>query len=210
MRIWFKTLPVLLTALTTVAQTDLRNATVDGTVRNLKTGEPLADVRISITLGIPEAGITPVSGPIYSKTATTDADGRFTITAISPGRHSVTATRTLFFRPRRDSGPTTLTLNEGQRLSGVQLFLSPTSVIAGRVIDDRREPLRSIRVEAMRREFRDSLRVWTSAAQTTTDDRGEYRLFNLTPGTYYIRATQASNAPLYYPSSPDSQTAVPV
>jgi hypothetical protein len=210
MRIWSKTLPVLLTAMTIVAQTDLRNATVDGTVRNLKTGEPLADVRISITPGLSEAGITPVSGPIYFKTATTDADGKFTITAIAPGRHSVTATRTLFFRPRRDSGPITLTLNEGQRLSGVQLFLSPTSVIAGRVIDDKREPLRSVRVEAMRREFRDSLRVWTSAVQTTTDDRGEYRLFNLTPGTYYIRATQASNAPLYYPSSPDSQTAVPV
>ena len=205
MNVWLK-LPVLLTVMILIAQTDLRTGTVEGTVRNLKTGEPLAEVRI--TLG-PEPG--PVATPnAAAKSVTTDADGKFTITALPPGRYLVNATRTLFYRSRRDAGPTTLTLSEGQRLANVQLFLSPTSVIAGRVIDDRREPLRSVRVEAVRREFRDGQRTWVSGAQTTTDDRGEYRLFNLVPGTYYIRATQGSSAPMFYPSSPDSQTAVAV
>jgi hypothetical protein len=181
---------------------------VEGTVRNLKTGELLADVRVTLVQELTAPPPTPTA--VASKTATTDADGKFTITAVPPGRYLVNATRTLFFRSRRDSGPAALTLAEGQRLTGVQILLSPTSVIAGRVIDDRREPLRSVRVEALRREFRDGLRTWVAAGQSTTGDRGEYRLFNLTPGTYYVRAAQSSMPPLYYPGTPDSQSAVPV
>jgi hypothetical protein len=209
MKIWLKALPVLSTVIFLAAQTDLRNATVEGTVRNLRTGEPIADVRITLATELPTLGGAPPSGT-NTKTATTDADGRFTVTAIPPGRYLVTATRTLFFRSRRDSGPAVLTLAEGQRLTGVQILLSPTSVIAGRVVDDKREPLRSVRVDALRLELRDGLRTWVTAGQSTTDDRGEYRLFNLTPGTYYVRATQNGMAPLYYPGLPDSQNAVPV
>jgi len=205
---WLKALPLFFTGIIIVAQADLRNATIEGTVRNLKTGEPLADVRITLVQELSAPPLVPT--PVASKTATTDVEGKFTITAIPPGRYLVNATRTLFFRSRRASGHAVLTLAEGERMTGVQILLSPTSVIAGRVIDDRREPLRSVRVEALRREFRDGLRIWVTAGQATTDDRGEYRLFNLTPGTYYVRAAQSSVTPLYYPGTPDSQNAVPV
>jgi hypothetical protein len=201
-------LTLLLTAVVVASQADLRNATVEGVVRNLKSGETLGDVRITLVQELPAPA--PVPTPVASKAGTTDADGKFTITGIPPGRYFVNATRTLFFRARRDSGPAVLTLAEGQRLTGIQILLSPTSVIAGRVMDDRREPLRSVRVEALRREFRDGLRIWVAAGQATTDDRGEYRLFNLTPGTYYVRAAQSSMPPLFYPGTPDSQSAVPV
>jgi len=205
---------VILLALTFVliaAQATLRTADVEGVVRNLKTSEPLVDVRVTltpeITPGVPLTAVAPTS----SKTATTDAEGKFTIAGINAGRYTISATRTLFFRPKRDAGPVTLSISEGQRLSGVQILLSPTAVIAGRVIDERREPLRSIRVEAVRREFRDGLRQWTNAGTSTTDDRGEYRLFNLPPGTYFIRATQSTGSTaLYYPGVPDSSSAVPV
>src|SRR5688572_480894 len=193
------------------AQTDLRTATIEGTVRNLRTGEPLADVRV--TLAAEQQGIatTPLATPpAAAKTATTDADGKFSITAIAPGRYVVSATRTLYFRPPRGAGPAVLTLGEGQRLSGVQLLLSPTAVIAGRVLDDKREPLRSVRVEAVRREFREGMRIWVTSGQSTTDDRGEYRLFNLPPGTYHVRATQGSTIPIFYPGVLDSQSAVAV
>ena len=45
---WLKALPLFFTGIIIVAQADLRNATIEGTVRNLKTGEPLADVRITL------------------------------------------------------------------------------------------------------------------------------------------------------------------
>jgi hypothetical protein len=199
------------TAIVAAAQTaDLRTATIEGTVKNLKTGEPLADVRVTATPEVTPGSTTPVPTATATKTATTDADGKFSVTAVPPGRYLLSATRTLFFRPRRDAGLTALTLAEGQRLTGVQVLLAPTAVIAGRVVDENREPLRSVRVEALRREYREGQRVWVSGTQSTTDDRGEYRLFNLTPGTYYVRATQSNTTPLYYPGVPDSQNAVPI
>ena len=51
------------------------------------------------------------------------------------------------------------------------------------------------------------------ANQAQSDDRGEYRLFNLQPGAYYVRATPATNslqaslAPVYYPGVIDSRDA---
>lgn len=199
---------LLLTVVLTGAQANLRSATIDGTVKNVATGEPLVDVRVTVTPeSTPGMGIVPAA---TGKSATTDAEGKFTITAVAPGQYTVAATRTLFFRARRGAGPVVLTVGEGQRLTGVQILLSPTAVIAGRVIDERREPLRAVRVEALRREYRDGQRLWTPAGQNTTDDRGEYRLFNLAPGTYYIRATQNTSTPLYYPGVASSQNAVPV
>src|SRR5688572_13716688 len=120
MKTWLRLQLLGVLTIIAAAQTDLRMATVDGVVRNLKTGEPLADVRVSIT---PELQL-PVTTPAAAaaKTATTDADGRFSITAVTPGRYAVSATRTLFFRPRRDAGPAALSLGEGQRLTGIQIL----------------------------------------------------------------------------------------
>jgi protocatechuate 3,4-dioxygenase beta subunit len=197
-KVWF----IVVFAAIAAAQTTPRTATVEGVVKNLATGDPITDVRVTLTS---ENTTTP-----GARSATTDAEGRFMIEGIAPGRHAIGATRTLFFRPRRNAGPAAVTVAEGERLRGIQILLSPTGVIAGRVVDENRAPLRSVRVEALRRELRDGARMWFTAAQSTTDDRGDYRLFNLQPGTYYVRATQANVTPLYYPGVADSRTAVPV
>lgn len=190
------------------AQADVRPATIEGIAKNLKTGEPLADVRVTVN---PEpAG----AGAPQAKSATTDAEGKFTITGVVPGRYTVAATRTLFFRPRRNTGAVAITVIADQRLRDVQILLMPTGVIAGRVVDENREPLRSVRIEALRSEYRDGVRTWVNSGQNTTDDRGEYRLFNLQPGTYYIRAAQGNTLTpgpaLYYPGVPDSEDASPI
>jgi protocatechuate 3,4-dioxygenase beta subunit len=191
----------LMAVVVVAAQTQVRPATIEGTVKNLKTGEPIADVRVSLTSELAAAG---------AKSATSDAEGKFSITGVTPGRYNVAAARTLFFRPRRNAGPSALTVAEGERLAGIQFYLSPTAVISGRVFDERRDAQRSVRLEALRREYRDGVPTFVSAGQATTDDRGEYRLFNLTPGTYYVRATQQNMTPLYYPGLHDPDNAVAV
>ncbi len=185
----------------------VRTATIEGVAKNLKTGEPLPDVRVTVN---PE-----LAGPgVAAKSATTDSEGKFILTGVAPGRYALTAARTLFFRPRRNTGAVAVTVAADQRLRDVQILLMPTGVIAGRVVDENREPLRSVRVEALRSEYRDGVRTWVPAQQNTTDDRGEYRVFNLQPGTYYIRATQgnlaAPSAPMFYPGVLDSQDASPI
>jgi protocatechuate 3,4-dioxygenase beta subunit len=207
---------VFLIAAAVVAQTPQR-ATIEGIAKNLKTGEPLADVRVTVTPEVVPAGLAPAGAlppATATRSATTDAEGRFTITGVLPGRYTLSATRTLFFRPRRNTGAMAVTVAADQRLRGVQILLMPTGVIAGRVVDENREPLRSVRIEALRSEYRNGVRTWLSSGTNTTDDRGEYRVFNLQPGTYYIRASQITGvnpAPMmYYPGVPDSQDASPL
>src|SRR5262245_24629573 len=63
----------------------------------------------------------------------------------------------------------------------------PPGVIAGRVVDDDGRPMRGVRVRALVRASRDGPSEMTPRGNTsTTNDRGEFRLFWLEPGAYYI------------------------
>lgn len=179
-------------------------ASIEGLVTNSSTGAGLADVRITAV---------SVENARESRTATTDSDGRFVIASLPPGRYSVTAARTLFFNPRKSAQALPLSLAAGQALRGVTIPLLPTGVISGRVLDENRQAVRSVRMEALRREYRSGVPAWIVSAQNTTDDRGEYRLFNLQPGTYLVRATPSSassGSGVYYPNVFEAGAAVPI
>jgi hypothetical protein len=93
------------------------------------------------------------------------------------------------------------------------LRLAPTAVIAGRVFDENGNPERGVQVQALVSAYRDGSRTLVQVEQQTSDDRGEYRIFNLPSGSYYVRAVrqgQRASAPAYYPSGTDPQFAVPV
>jgi len=67
------------------------NGAINGRV--VKDLLPLADVKIEICvvgLGMFYSGSTPCSGQPFVRSATTDADGRFTISDLPPGRYVVT------------------------------------------------------------------------------------------------------------------------
>ena len=76
--------------------------------------------------------------------------------------------------------------------------MTPAAVIIGRVNDEDGEPMALIQVVALRRptdEEIDDREGLPSRAQelrpagmAQTDDRGQYRIFGLTPGEYYIKA----------------------
>jgi hypothetical protein len=97
------------------------------------------------------------------------------------------------------------------------------STVAGRIQDANRRPATGAQVGAFRVAYQNGHRVLNQAATAVmTDDRGEYRLFWLPPGEYYIRTgggraaiTAASlgtnySAPIYYPGTMDAKTATPV
>ncbi|HZQ95160.1 MAG TPA: hypothetical protein VFA67_09135, partial [Candidatus Sulfotelmatobacter sp.] len=78
--------------------------------------------------------------------------------------------------------------------------LTLASVITGRVDDEDGEPTALIQVIALRRPTEDELedqerlpgrsRELQPAGVTQTDDRGQYRLFGLKPGEYYVKAVE--------------------
>jgi protocatechuate 3,4-dioxygenase beta subunit len=114
----------------------------------------------------------------------TDRDGRFSVRNIPPGMYRVFAIHQDFVRA--ESEP--LTLSAGQQRSDVVFNLTPTGVITGRVLDEFNYPISKVYVDALKASFTQGERVLNSVVQTQTDDRGEYRLYGLSPGRYFVSA----------------------
>jgi hypothetical protein len=187
---------------------------IEGQVFNAVTGEPLKKATVSLrrldSRGQPLA-------------ATADASGQFLIAGVEPGRYRLFADRNGFVRQEYGArGPerpgTSLTVDKGQRLTSITLRLSPQAVITGRILDEDGDPVRNVHVQAMRSGYYEGRRQLVPAGNTQTNDLGEYRLYDLPGGKYYVSAVFRSGPqvaaakerylPAYYPASTDPSTAV--
>jgi hypothetical protein len=113
---------------------------------------------------------------------TTESDGRFIIQNVRPGRYELVATRQGYVR-----GPLSITVVAGEPPPEVRLAMTPTGAIEGRVYNGSNgEPFGNIEVQALRVSYQDGQRTLTVAEAVQTNDLGEYRLFWLAPGRYYI------------------------
>jgi hypothetical protein len=157
----------------------------------------------------------------------TDAEGHYEIKELPAGRYTISAMKGGFvqglFGQRRPGDPgTPLDLSDGQAAEKVNFVLSRGSVIAGRVVDDGGEPVSGTQVAAMRYQFMAGSRRLVpgggEGSTDRTDDQGNFRLFGLAPGDYYISASNRMNqmmmpgmnstetegyAPTYYPGTPN-------
>jgi hypothetical protein len=169
-----------------------------------------------------------VTGPA-SRGTTTDASGRWEIKQLPAGRYVVTAEKapwvTLRFGQRYGLEPSRpIELTDGQAVEKVDFRLPRGGVIAGRVIDDVGEPAAFIRVNALRLQYSDGRRqLVRSGVSVQTDDIGQYRLYGLPPGTYFVGTEGTawggsgvsedpglSFAPTYYPGTIVPTEAQPV
>ena len=165
----------------------------------------------------------------------TDVSGRFEIKGIDPGRYRLRVIRDGFvtqeYGQRIPSDPgTVLSLSSGQNLKDLLFRLVPSAIISGRIQDEDSNPLPWVRVSALREAYMRGRRRLVTEVTVVTNDLGEYRLFGLRPGRYFISATyspgqrldpsddQGSSAdagksgyvPTYYPGSPDPAKAVAI
>jgi 5-hydroxyisourate hydrolase-like protein (transthyretin family) len=144
--------------------------------------------------------LTPVNSTSSSRirSVTSEDDGRFNITDIEPGDYRLQVQSTRYasasYGERKPNGPgAILTIAAGQRLSDLKISMAATGTIAGRVIGSSGEPLAYANVQALRYGYRDGKRILSVAQTTTTDDRGDYRLFWLLGGKYVVVAGQRSS-----------------
>ncbi len=93
---------------------------------------------------------------------------------------------------------TSFDVHEGQRVTA-RLSMWPTSGISGRVVDADGDPVGRVQVLALRLVYDAGKQVMTIAQTVTTNDRGEYRMFWLTPGAYRV-AARAFEAGLLTPA----------
>jgi len=162
-------------------------ASIEGVVVKLGSGEPIANADVRLSFQEP---VRPGRPP----TAKSDSNGRFFFENVAPGTYRLFASVDGGFVPAEygQRTPTgegiALAIAAGQKIVGVQLALAPTGTIAGRIYDKNGEPFGNAQVMAMRQVYKDGLRTFTIVQMVSTDDRGEYRLFWLAPGKYYVAA----------------------
>ena len=135
------------------------------------------------------------------RVATTDAEGRYEFVELPAGRFSVTATKAGYVQQqygqrRPFEAGTPVTIADGETVERIDFTLSTGSVITVRVTDDFGEPFAGAQVQVQRFQYGpDGERRLTPSPgaggmfMSATDDRGEIRLYGLSPGEYVIAAS---------------------
>jgi hypothetical protein len=190
------------------ARTFTGAAVIRGRATEAGTDRPLARVSVrAISPAVPQPRIVR-----------TDANGRYEIDSLPPGRYVVSATKanylTTSFGATRAMGPGAgFDLGAGQTAENVNLALVHAGAIAGKVVDEFGEPLVDAQVMTMRVVYANGERRMAIApGRASTNDVGEFRAFGLPPGDYFIAATFRSflggdtgaavtYAPTFYPGT---------
>ena len=188
----------------------------------------------------------------YSESS--DEAGKFAFENVAPGRYTLTSEKTGFvtqrYGARSDTSPgTPLVLEVGNELKDVAIQMTPQAVIAGRVTDQDGDPVANIGVSVFRYGYSNGRRTLTPGGGpaaggrggpigpggpggTVTDDQGNFRIGNLSPGRYYVSADprggsgmigpvqdqpgraaatpKATDVTTFYPNALDAKSAAPV
>jgi hypothetical protein len=156
----------------------------------------------------------------------TDFAGRFVFSNLPAARFRLSVTKDGYVRREyRAAAPAMpgvpIDLKAGQTLKDVVFFMEPAPTISGMIRDPQGGPLANILVQALRRAYDTrGNRISVLAASTRTDDRGEYRLYWLDPGEYFLSAERPSSGasrdagspfpPTYFPGFAEPEDAKPI
>jgi hypothetical protein len=148
--------------------------------------------------------------------ASTIHDGKFAFTGLVAGTYWVVAERDNF----QGGGSETLTLRAGDQKTDLVVRITPFSAIAGRVRNAEGDGIPGVQVNAMVYHYTAQGRRLEPQDNTVTNDLGEYRVYGLAAGKYFLRAAPALGglAPgpgetyltVYYPSVTDPSGAAAV
>src|SRR3954469_7159624 len=159
-------------------------ARLRGRVLSTDTGGPVRRAQVRI------------AGPdIGSKNAMTDAEGRYEFRDLPAGRFNLTANKAGYVsvqygqtRPFESGKPIDLT--DGQTLDKADISMPRGSAISGRLVDEFGDPVVDAIVNAMRSAWSGGRRrLQPTGRNATTNDLGQFRIYGLSPGDYYVNAT---------------------
>jgi hypothetical protein len=166
------------------------SARVHGRVVVADTGAPLRGVSVQVS-----------AVPLPPRSVLTDQDGRFDFSAL-PARELLVMVRKGGFI---DAPIVTVTPRAAATLDVGDIRLARGSAIAGRLLDEFGEPVEAATVTGHRVTFPAPGSPKLAAERSAvTNDLGEYRLFGLRPGYYYVsaRPTPAgAAAPTFFPGT---------
>ena len=191
-----------------------RTARLSGRVFAGDTGKPLRGAFVNI-IDTRAANPTQRQG----RWIATDANGRWEFPDLAPGRYTVVVTKSGYLKieygqQRPFERGRTLELTAGQILDKVDMSLPRGSAITGRIFDEFGDPAAAVLVRALRHRYVDGRRQLTPLSEgievlangggDITDDLGQFRIYGLAPGDYYVSASfspsgKRRGAPTIYP-----------
>jgi hypothetical protein len=180
-------------------------ASLEGVVVKAGTNDPIPGADLELTMQT--AGPLAPNGPLQPNmlaqyatpnppyTATSGADGKFTFRNIAAGNYKLVAARIggsftpveLGQRGALGRG-VVFPIANGEQKKNVRLEMAPVGSITGRILDVDNRPVGHAAVMAFAPFYRNGERIVTMLELVHSDDHGEYRLFSLTPGRYYVAA----------------------
>ncbi|HEY2170794.1 MAG TPA: carboxypeptidase-like regulatory domain-containing protein, partial [Candidatus Angelobacter sp.] len=203
---------------------------VEGTVTNKLTGAPVKGAHVIYTR-IASAAV-PAASPISRDS---DLQGRFQL-ELAPGSYRLWVEREGFARQHYgstvpESTGSVLTVAPGQEFRDLVFRITPLGALSGRIFDQDGDPLQGVGIQVMRVSYSSGMRQLIPVTGASSNDRGEYRCYDLPADRYFILATpkgsplshpietgalvpevQDAFVPLYYPGvlELESASAVPV
>lgn len=174
------------------------SAGLSGSVVNALTGEPLKKAQVTLD--------DAASERTYA--AATDDAGAFTLASLEPGAYELIVQKRGFVQDGK-----VVTLKAGQTPSGENIRLVPQGVVTGRIADRAGDPVAGVTIQAIQASSAGGVLRYSIAGSATTNDLGEYRIFGLNPGRYYLGgAYRAAGgyAAVYFPDAREATRAVPI
>ena len=169
-----------------VAQAPNQAARMAGRVIAADTGAPVRSA------GIRLVGMGAGQGTLV---ATTDDDGRFEFSEVGAGQYLLQVSKAGFVTSTFGlNGRTSAAfgVSAGQQIDLRNLQLPRAGVVSGRIFDVFGDPIADVSVTAWRLEYftTPARRRVTSQKSFQSDDRGEFRIYGLQPGKYYVSASR--------------------
>lgn len=188
--------------------------TVTGIVRRADTGQPIPEAQVVVVTA------TEPIDQAMTRASITDFNGKFTIKNLTPGLKIVVAQGEGYFSLSNAIPPPMwaskdVAVNEGQQTDIGAIELVPGATISGRVAGPDGQPVAAAVVQALRASYIRGRLTFTPVKVATTDDLGQYRLFWLPPGDYYVRGQYRPNSydrsqrygRVYFPGIPEDDAA---
>jgi Carboxypeptidase regulatory-like domain len=172
-------------------------ASIEGVVVRAGSGEPLARAQVTL-IRIGDGARDPGSSTPAPPSTITDASGRFVLRNLEPGSYRIAVARNGYARQeygQRVFGGqgTVVALAAGQAFRDIAFHLTPTGAVTGVVRDASGEPLVGAHVQLLRSSYNTSgQRAIQAAGGDRTNDRGEYRVYWITPGRYFVAVSGAA------------------
>jgi hypothetical protein len=145
--------------------------------------------------------VTPKRMAISSNTppiqTVTDSEGRFRLNSLAAGAYTVAALAPGFVVPDEVisfSEGRSITVDEGESVDNVNIFIKRGAVISGSVTDENHAPVIETRVNLLRLTEQGRWQNFyvRNPFIGSTDDRGVYRIYGLPAGRYKVYAGESS------------------